>query len=52
MRFESLDGFLGDVATMVMRWHQLVSHVILLDGGFEVVGALIVEDMVLGLNFC
>ncbi len=47
MRFESLDGFLRNVAMMVVGWDQLVSHFILRDGGFEFVGALIVEDVLL-----
>jgi hypothetical protein len=35
---------------MIMRWHELVCHVVGLDGFFEVVGAFVVENVLLGCN--
>ncbi len=52
MCLERLDCFFCNVTSMVVRWHQLVSHVVALDDCFEVVGALTVEDVLLGLDFC
>ena len=47
MGFEGLDPFLSNVTSVVMWGHELVSHLILLYKCFEIVRALVVQDMVL-----
>jgi len=50
MVLERLDCLLRLVLSMIMRWNKLVCHVVGLDGLFEVVGAFVVENVLLGCN--
>jgi hypothetical protein len=50
MVLESLDRLFSFVPSMVVGWDELVCHVVGLDGFFEVVGAFIVKDMLLGCD--
>ena len=50
MILEDLYGFLSPVAAVVMRRDKLVGHVVTLDGGFEVLRAFIVQNVVFGDN--
>ena len=48
MCFEGLDRLFGNVATMIVRWDELVSHVVCSDCLLELGGALVVEDVSFG----
>ena len=48
MVLEYLNGFLSSVAAVVMGWDKLVGHVVTFDGGFELLRAFVVQDVVLG----
>jgi hypothetical protein len=50
MVLEHVDCLFSFVPLMVVGWDKLVCHVVGLDGFFEVVGAFIVKDMLLGCN--
>ncbi len=50
MVLENLDCLLRLVSLMIMRWNELVCHVVGLDGLFEVVGAFVVKNVLLGCN--
>jgi hypothetical protein len=50
MVLECLDRLFSFVPSMVMGWDKLVCHVFVLDGFFEIVGAFIVKDMLLGCD--
>ncbi len=50
MVLESLDHLFSFVPLMVGGWVELVRHVVGLDGFFEVIGAFIVKNMLLGCN--
>jgi hypothetical protein len=47
-----LDGFLGFVAVVVMGRDKLIGHVVIFDGGLEILGAFVVQDVVLGDDVC
>jgi hypothetical protein len=50
MVLEHLDRLFRFVPSIVMGWDELVCHVVGLDGFFEVLGAFIVKDMLLGCS--
>jgi len=50
MVLKRLDCLLRLVSSMIMRWHELVCHVVGLDGFFEIVGAFVVKNVLLGCN--
>jgi len=50
MVLERLDSLLCLVSPMIMRWHELVCHVVGLDGFYEVVGGFVVKNVLLGCN--
>ena len=50
MVLERLDCLLCLVLSMIMQWNELVCHVVGLDGLFEVVGAFVVKNVLLGCN--
>ncbi len=50
MVLECFDRLFSFVLLMVVGWDELVCHVVGLDGFFEVVGAFIVKDILLGCN--
>ncbi len=45
--FEGLNSLFGDVTSVIVWGYELVSHVILLDGCFEILRTLIVKNVVL-----
>jgi len=45
MVFECLYGFLGNIATMVVRRDQLERHLVVFDDGFQFCRAFIVKDV-------
>ena len=47
---ERLDRLFSFVPSMVVGWDELVCHVVGPEGFFEVVGAFIVKDMLLGCD--
>ncbi len=47
---EGLDGLFGHVATVIVRWDQLVSHFVVANFLLEIGRALIVEDVSSGGN--
>ncbi len=50
MVLECLDCLFSFVLLMVVGWDELVCHVVGPEGFFEVVGAFIVKDMLLGCD--
>ena len=47
MILEYLNGFLSSVAAVVMGWDKLIGHVVTFDGGFKLLRAFVVQDVVL-----
>jgi hypothetical protein len=43
--FEGLDGLLGHVTTVIVRWDKLVSHVVVANCLFEIGRAFAVQDV-------
>jgi hypothetical protein len=50
MILEDLDGLLGVVTAVIVGWDKLIHHLVALYGFLEVIGAFIVEDVMLGHN--
>ena len=46
--FEGLDGLLSHIATVIVGWDELVSHVVVANCLLEIGGALVIEDVAFG----
>ena len=46
--FEGLDGLLNHIATVIVGWDELVSHVVVSNCLLEIGRALIIEDVEFG----
>ena len=45
MGFEGLDGLFSHIATVIVGWNELVSHVVVSNCLLEIRGALVVKDV-------
>jgi hypothetical protein len=50
MILERLDGLLGAVTAVIVWRDKLIRHVVGLDDVLELIGTLVVEDVILGCN--
>ena len=50
MVLEGLDGSLGDITTMDVRWHELVVDAFCFDGAFKRGGGFIIQLLELGFE--